>query len=66
MRAPETLSAAHAPPLPATPEHRAKIGAAALWALAVIFAANFLNYTDRQLVSALEKPLTEAEMGGWK
>src|SRR5689334_8237346 len=31
----------------------------ALWALAVIFAANFLNYTDRQLVSALEDPLQE-------
>ena len=30
----------------------------ALWALVVIFAANFLNYTDRQLVSALEKPIT--------
>jgi MFS transporter, Spinster family, sphingosine-1-phosphate transporter len=29
----------------------------ALWALAIIFAANFLNYTDRQLVSALEKPI---------
>ena len=28
-----------------------------VWALAVIFAANFLNYTDRQLVSALEKPI---------
>lgn len=40
------------------------------WALGVIFAANFLNYTDRQLVSALEKPLsddlslTEEEFGG--
>ncbi len=32
---------------------------AALWALAVIFAANFLNYTDRQLVSALENPLRD-------
>jgi predicted MFS family arabinose efflux permease len=31
----------------------------ALWALAVIFAANFLNYTDRQLVSALEDPLRD-------
>jgi MFS family permease len=31
---------------------------AALWALGVIFAANFLNYLDRQLVSALEKPLS--------
>lgn len=29
----------------------------ALWALFIIFLANFLNYTDRQLVSALEKPL---------
>ena len=29
----------------------------ALWALAVIFLVNFLNYTDRQLVSALEKQL---------
>jgi len=35
----------------------AKVGRAALWALGVIFAANFLNYTDRQLVSALEQPL---------
>src|SRR5437660_1152204 len=41
----------------------------ALWALAVIFAANFLNYTDRQLVSALEDPirtdlrLTETQFG---
>ena len=33
---------------------------AALWALGIIFAANFLNYLDRQLVSALEKPLEEA------
>jgi len=33
---------------------------AALWALGVIFAANFLNYLDRQLVSALEKPLSTA------
>lgn len=32
----------------------------ALWALFVIFLANFLNYTDRQLVSALEKPLRGA------
>ena len=32
----------------------------ALWALFVIFLANFLNYTDRQLVSALEEPLTRA------
>ncbi|HKB35370.1 MAG TPA: MFS transporter [Gemmataceae bacterium] len=44
----------------------------ALWALAVIFAANFLNYTDRQLVSALEKPIRndpalnlDAEDYGW-
>src|SRR5215468_3238664 len=44
----------------------------ALWALAVIFAANFLNYTDRQLVSALEKPITtdpylelDSEAFGW-
>jgi MFS transporter, Spinster family, sphingosine-1-phosphate transporter len=29
----------------------------ALWALGVIFLANFFNYVDRQLVSALEKPL---------
>src|SRR5262245_34611662 len=29
------------------------------WALVVIFAANFLNYTDRQLVSALEVDITE-------
>jgi MFS family permease len=37
----------------------------ALWALAIIFAANFLNYFDRQLVSALEDPLkaTVAEGG---
>jgi predicted MFS family arabinose efflux permease len=33
---------------------------AALWALGVIFAANFLNYMDRQVVSALEKPLADA------
>lgn len=33
---------------------------ALLWALGVIFAANFLNYTDRQLVSALEDPLRTA------
>jgi predicted MFS family arabinose efflux permease len=32
----------------------------ALWALGVIFAANFLNYMDRQLVSALEKPIRGA------
>jgi predicted MFS family arabinose efflux permease len=44
----------------------------ALWALAVIFAANFLNYTDRQLVSALEQPITtdpalelDSEAFGW-
>src|SRR6266516_4901855 len=44
----------------------------ALWALAVIFAANFLNYTDRQLVSALEVPITtdpvlqlDSEAFGW-
>jgi MFS transporter, Spinster family, sphingosine-1-phosphate transporter len=29
-----------------------------LWALGLIFVANFLNYTDRQLVSALEVPIT--------
>src|SRR5262245_27946951 len=29
-----------------------------LWALVVILAANFLNYTDRQLVSALEKDIS--------
>lgn len=42
-----------------------------LWALFLIFIANFLNYTDRQLVSALEVPistdpalhLTEEEYG---
>lgn len=33
---------------------------AALWALGVIFLANFLNYMDRQVVSALEKPLSDA------
>jgi MFS family permease len=43
-----------------TEKASARVGGAALWALAVIFTANFLNYTDRQLVSALEKPLTEA------
>jgi MFS transporter, Spinster family, sphingosine-1-phosphate transporter len=37
-----------------------KVGRAALWALGVIFAANFLNYTDRQLVSALEDPICNA------
>ena len=31
----------------------------AYWALAVIFIANFFNYLDRQLVSALEKPISE-------
>ncbi len=30
-----------------------------LWALGVIFAANFLNYMDRQLVSALEGPIRD-------
>ena len=42
-----------------------------LWALTLIFVANFLNYTDRNLVSALEAPistdpalrLTQAEYG---
>jgi MFS family permease len=33
---------------------------AALFALGVIFAANFLSYLDRTLVSALEEPLTRA------
>jgi MFS family permease len=33
---------------------------ATLWALTVIFVANFLNYLDRTLVSALEIPLSEA------
>src|SRR5262245_23615479 len=33
---------------------------AALWALSVIFAANFLNYLDRTLVSPLEKQLVAA------
>src|SRR5215831_10656085 len=44
----------------------------AVWALAVIFFANFLNYTDRQLVSALERPIRsdpalqiDAEAFGW-
>lgn len=32
----------------------------ALYALGIIFFANFLNYLDRQLVSALEKPVTQA------
>jgi MFS family permease len=31
-----------------------------LYALGIIFLANFLNYLDRQLVSALEKPVTGA------
>lgn len=31
-----------------------------LYALGIIFFANFLNYLDRQLVSALEKPVTQA------
>jgi MFS family permease len=35
----------------------------ALWALAVIFAANFLNYIDRTLVSALEGPLEDPQIG---
>jgi len=30
---------------------------AGLWGLGIIFAANFLNYLDRQLVSALEDPI---------
>ncbi len=33
---------------------------AAIYALGVIFVANFFNYIDRQLVSALEEPLTDA------
>jgi MFS family permease len=37
---------------------------AALWALGLIFAANFLNYMDRQLVSALERPLRRSF--GWR
>ena len=48
------LSAANAAAADTAP---AKVSRAALWALGVIFAANFLNYTDRQLVSALEQPL---------
>lgn len=32
----------------------------AIWALSVIFLANFFNYLDRQLVSALEKPIETA------
>lgn len=36
----------------------------ALGALGVIFAANFFSYLDRQLVSALEKPLSEAHRLG--
>ncbi len=36
------------------------IGRAAFWSLGVIFFANFLNYMDRQLVSALEEPLRTA------
>jgi predicted MFS family arabinose efflux permease len=43
-----------------SPEPTTRSRRIVLWALAVIFAANLLNYTDRQLVSALEKPLTEA------
>src|SRR5436309_2219951 len=42
------------------PAHPARLSGAVLWALGIIFAANFLNYTDRQLVSALENPLSEA------
>src|SRR5438034_279566 len=61
MHPPETVPAP-APSLSSALEDRARIGRAALWALAVIFAANFLNYTDRQLVSTLEKPLIE-ELG---
>lgn len=41
-------------------EASGRVASGALWALGVIFAANFLNYTDRQLVSALENQLTEA------
>ena len=37
----------------------------AKYALAIICFANFLSYLDRQLVSALEEPLTrDPEMGG--
>ena len=32
----------------------------AVWALSVIFLANFFNYLDRQLVSALQKPIQTA------
>jgi predicted MFS family arabinose efflux permease len=32
----------------------------ALYALAIIFFANFLNYLDRMLISALEKPLIQS------
>jgi len=32
----------------------------ALYALAIIFFGNFLNYLDRMLVSALEKPVSQA------
>jgi MFS family permease len=32
----------------------------AIYALSIIFLANFFNYVDRQLVAALEKPLKEA------
>ncbi len=31
----------------------------AYWALTIIFLANFLNYLDRQLVSALETPISD-------
>jgi predicted MFS family arabinose efflux permease len=40
---------------------------AAYWALGVIFLANFFNYLDRQLVSALETPLRKSlELEQWE
>ena len=35
----------------------------ARYALAVIFATNFLSYLDRQLVSALEEPIRNRATG---
>jgi MFS family permease len=54
-------------PFPTLSSVRRAATSGALWALGVIFAANFLNYLDRQLVSALEKPISrELHLRGWE
>jgi predicted MFS family arabinose efflux permease len=60
MQPPDTSQVAPPPSPSAVPEAASGPSRSALlWALGIIFAANFLNYTDRQLVSALEKPLSD-------